>query len=118
VEIGRLRGIVATHAAIHATARGYIVAPRGDRAVTMLAPPIDGEQGELVALLADGTAWSTSGLALALGLSQRSIQRSLAELELDGRVRAVGQTRARRWLAPTLTGFTTILLLPGALPIR
>ena len=116
VEIGRLRSVVAAHAAIEATARGFTLAARHDRAVAVLAPPVDGAQGGLVALLADGTAWSTSALALALGTSQRTVQRSLAELELAGRVRAVGQTRARRWVAPPLTAFTTILLLPGALP--
>ncbi|HEY9028644.1 MAG TPA: helix-turn-helix domain-containing protein, partial [Burkholderiaceae bacterium] len=51
----------------------------------------------------------------ALGESQRNVQRELATLEAAGRVRAVGQTRARRWLAPPLTGFTTILLLPATL---
>ena len=70
----------------------------------------------MTALLADGAAWSTSALALATGESQRQLQRSLAELLAQGRVRAIGQGRARRWLAPTLTGFTTILLLPAALP--
>jgi hypothetical protein len=43
------------------------------------------------------------------------VQRALAELEAEGRVRAVGQARSRRWLAPPLAGFTTILLLPTAL---
>ena len=47
----------------------------------------------------------------------RLAQRALAELEAQGRVRAIGQARARRWLAPPLAGFTTILLLPAALPI-
>ena len=42
----------------------------------------------------------------------------LAELEAEGRVRSIGQARARRWLSPPLTGFTTILLLPAALPIE
>mgnify|MGYP006157104749 CR=1 FL=1 len=69
------------------------------------------------ALLSDGAAWSTSALALALDASQRTVQRALAELETQGRVRAIGQARARRWLAPPLAGFTTILLLPTALPI-
>jgi DNA-binding transcriptional MocR family regulator len=86
--------------------------------VAVLAPPLDGEQGALVALLSDGAAWSTSALALALNASQRTVQRALAELEADGRVRSIGQTRARRWLAPPLAGFTTILLLPAALPIE
>jgi hypothetical protein len=116
VEIGRLRALVADHAGIESTARGFVLAPHQGRSVTALAPPIEGDQGELVALLSDGTAWSTSALALAMGESQRSVQRSLAELETAGRVRAIGQTRARRWLAPPLSGFTTILLLPTALP--
>jgi DeoR/GlpR family transcriptional regulator of sugar metabolism len=50
----------------------------------VLAPPIDGEQASLVALLSDGAAWSTSALALALGASQRTVQRALADLEADG----------------------------------
>jgi DNA-binding transcriptional MocR family regulator len=83
--------------------------------VAVLAPPIDGDQAALVALLADGAAWSTSALSLALGTSQRTIQRALVELEEEGRVRSLGRARAQRWLAPPLTGFTTILLLPTAL---
>ncbi|CAM3766044.1 helix-turn-helix domain-containing protein [Roseateles saccharophilus] len=118
VEMGRLRALVAGLADIAATPRGFALRPRDGRAVAVLAPPMDGEQGELVALLADGAAWSTSGLALALGASQRTVQRELAGLEAAGRVRAIGQTRARRWLAPPLTGFTTILLLPAALPLE
>jgi DNA-binding transcriptional MocR family regulator len=55
---------------------------------------------------------------LALGASQRTVQRALAELESAGRVRSIGQARARRWLSPPLTGFTTILLLPTALPFE
>ena len=45
------------------------------------------------------------------------MQRALAELESGGRVRAIGQARSRRWLAPPLAGFTTILLLPTALSL-
>jgi hypothetical protein len=118
VEIGRLRALVKGMARIEATPRGFALTPHGDRAVAVLAPPLDGEQGALVALLSDGAAWSTSALALALNASQRTVQRALAELEAEGRVRSIGQTRARRWLAPPLAGFTTILLLPAALPIE
>ncbi len=117
VEIGRLRALVAPLAAIEATARGFVLQPHDERPVAVLAPPIDGEQGALLALLSDGAAWSTSALALAVGASQRTVQRALAELEAEGRVRAIGQARSRRWLAPPLAGFTTILLLPAALPI-
>ena len=117
VEIGRLRALVPTLAHIDATARGFVLKPHDGRAVVVLIPPIAGDQASLVALLGDGAAWSTSALALALGASQRTVQRALAELEAQGRVRAIGRARARRWLAPPLVEFTTILLLPAALPI-
>jgi len=116
VEIGRLRELAAPIARIAATGRGFAFAPRGGHDVVLLLPPIEGEQGSLLALLADGAAWSTSALALALGASQRTVQRALVELELDGRVRSIGRARAQRWLAPPPAGFTTSLLLPAALP--
>jgi tetratricopeptide (TPR) repeat protein len=116
VEIGRLRRIVAPLAAIEATERGFVLRPHQGRSVAVLVPPIDGDEASLLALLADGAAWSTSALALALGESQRTVQRALVELEGEGRVRAIGRARAQRWLAPPLAGFTTILLLPAALP--
>jgi hypothetical protein len=118
VEIGRLRALVTGLVRIEATARGFVLRPRDERDVIVLAPPIDGEQASLAALLSDGAAWSTSALALALGASQRTVQRALAELESAGRARSVGRARAQRWLAPPLAGFTTILLLPAALPIE
>ena len=117
VEIGRLRALVAPLARIEATARGFVLRPRGAREVVVLAPPVDADQASLVALLSDGAAWSTSALALALGASQRTVQRALVELEGAGRVRSIGRARARRWLSPPLAGFTTILLLPVALPL-
>ena len=117
VEIGRLRALITSLARIEATARGFVIRPCGAGAV-VLAPPIDGDQGSLVALLSDGEAWSTSALAMALGASQRTVQRSLAELEAAGRVRSIGRARARRWLSPPLAGFTTMLLLPEALPFE
>jgi len=117
VEIGRLRALVAALARIEATARGFALSPRGARDVVVLAPPIDGDQASLMALLSDGAAWSTSALALALGASQRTVQRALVELEAAGRVRSIGRARSRRWLSPPLAGFTTILLLPAALPL-
>lgn len=116
VEIGRLRELAAPLLRIEASARGFAITPQGEQDVAVLVPPIAGEQASLQALLADGAAWSTSALALALGASQRTVQRALAELEAAGRVRALGQARARRWLAPPLAGFTTILLLPAELP--
>lgn len=116
VEIGRLRGMVAPWMDIEASARGFALAPRDGRAVVVLVPPVDGDQASLLALLGDGAGWSTSALALALGDSQRTVQRALVDLEAEGKVRSIGRARAQRWLAPPLMGFTTILLLPAALP--
>jgi hypothetical protein len=118
VEMGRLRALAAPLARIEASARGFALAPRTERAVVVLVPPIDGDQASLLALLADGAPWSTSALALALGASQRTVQRALVELEDAARVRSIGRARARRWLSPPLAGFTTILLLPAALPVE
>jgi hypothetical protein len=116
VEIGRLRALIKHVAGIEATDRGFAIAPRMGSDVAVLAPPIDGDQAALVALLSDGAAWSTSALALALDASQRTVQRALVELESTGRVRSIGKARAQRWLAPPLAGFTTNLLLPPPLP--
>lgn len=117
VEMGRLRKLMDPLASVEATADGFRLDPRSDIDVTVLAPPLDGEQAELLALLSDGAAWSTSALALALDRSQRTVQRALADLEADGAVRVIGRARAQRWLAPTRAGFTTILLLPAALAV-
>jgi hypothetical protein len=115
VEIGRLRKLIGELARIEATERGFQLVPRREP-VVVLVPPIDGEQAQLLALLADGAAWSTSALALALATSQRTVQRALTELEAAGRARSIGRARVKRWLAPPLAGFTTILLLPASLP--
>lgn len=117
VEMGRLRSLAAGLAQFEATARGFVLAPHGKHDVFVLAPPIDGDEASLVALLSDGAAWATSALALAVGASQRTVQRALVKLETAGKVRSNGRARARRWLATPLTGFTTILLLPAALPL-
>jgi hypothetical protein len=115
VEMGRLRALIGEVATIEATEAGFAIRPHAGREVVVLAPPIDGEQASLVALLSDGAAWSTSALSLALGASQRTVQRALVELESEGRVRSIGRARAQRWLSPPLAGFTTILLLPASL---
>jgi hypothetical protein len=117
VEIGRLRALVKPLARIEASERGFELVPLDGRQVAVLVPPIDGDQASLLALLADGAAWSTSALALALGASQRTVQRALVDLEAAQRVRSIGRARAQRWLAPPLAGFTTILLLPASLPL-
>jgi len=115
VEVGRLRQQLRPFAELRATAGGFTMLPRrpGTR-VRMLAPPIEGPDAAVVALLADGEAWSTSALAVALDASQRTVQRALAALEEAGQVRALGQGRSRRWLAAPVTGIATTLLLPMA----
>jgi DNA-binding transcriptional ArsR family regulator len=117
VELGRLRAAVRPLARIEATRRGFALVPVGGRGVVVLAPPIDGPAGAILALLEGGESWSTSALAGALGSSQRTVQRALRQLEEAAAVRAVGRGRSRRWLAPALGGFATTLLLPGALPV-
>jgi hypothetical protein len=116
VEMGRVRAAVKGLLSGEATANGYRLVAAPGIAVVVLAPPIEGEQGAVAALLADGAAWSSSALALALGASQRTVQRALAALESTGQARATGRGRTQRWWAMPLSGFTTILLLPAALP--
>ncbi|MBI1397490.1 MAG: helix-turn-helix domain-containing protein [Betaproteobacteria bacterium] len=116
VEIGRLRRVMADLAEIEATEAGFALRPGHGRPVVVLAPPIEGSHASLRALLADGLPWSTSALALAVRGSQRAVQRALGELQVAGLVRSTGRTRARRWLAPSVSGFATILLLPAVLP--
>lgn len=116
VEIGRLRRMLRPLTAITATQRGFALKPR-TREVVVLARPVEEEHGAVLAFLADGESWSSSALALALGASQRTVQRTLDELAAAGKVQFFGQARARRWITPPVPGFTTILLLPAPLPI-
>src|SRR5207302_1328961 len=81
-----------------------------------LARPVEEEHGAVLAFLADGESWSSSALALALGASQRTVQRALDTLAAAGKVQPLGRGRARRWMAPPVPGLTTILLLPAPLP--
>jgi DNA-binding transcriptional ArsR family regulator len=118
VELGRLRAALRPLARIEATRHGFALAPIDASAVVVLAPPIDGPAGSVLALLESGESWSTSALARALGSSQRTVQRALRQLEEAAAVRAIGRGRSRHWLAPALGGFATTLLLPGALPIE
>ena len=118
VEIGRLRGQLAPLAGIVATGRGFVLEPLAGRRIAVLAPPVEGDHAGLLALLADGETWSSSALAMALDVSPRSVQRALAELRRAGKVEWFGHGRARRWIARTVPGFPTGLLLPAPLPMR
>ncbi|PRG24750.1 helix-turn-helix domain-containing protein [Burkholderia multivorans] len=112
VEIGRLRALLRPLANVTATQRGFALEPLGTRDVMVLARPVDDRHADVLALLADGEAWSSSALALALGASQRTVQRALDALAEAGKAHAFGRGRARRWTTPPLPGFATTLLLP------
>src|ERR1700723_3831738 len=116
VEIGRLRRKLRKVADISATKLGFALAPRAER-VVVLARPMEEEHADVLAFLADGESWSSSALALALGASQRTVQRALDSLAAAGKGQWFGRARARRWLTPPIPGFTTTLLLPAPLPI-
>jgi hypothetical protein len=116
VEVGRLRTALRGFAEVTATKHGFVLAPRRGREVAVLAPPVEGQHGALLAFLADGEAWSSSALAIALGSSPRTVQRALDALAAKGKVQPLGRGRARRWMTPPVPGFPTILLLPGLLP--
>ena len=116
VEIGRLRAELAALADIGATERGFALSPRNAGRVVVLAPPVDEQNAAVLALLADGEAWASSALAIALGTSPRTVQRALEQLAVAGKVQFYGHGRARRWMTPPVPGFPTSLLLPGPLP--
>src|SRR5438132_639037 len=116
VEIGRLRTALRTLAAVSATKQGFALAPRRAREVVVLARPVEERHAAVLAFLADGESWSSSALALALGASQRTVQRALDSVAAAGKAQAFGRGRARRWMTPPALGFTTTLLLPAPLP--
>ncbi|HUB10286.1 MAG TPA: helix-turn-helix domain-containing protein [Myxococcales bacterium] len=117
VEMARLRRLLGEVADVRATKRGFELVPRRAREVAVLARPIEEEHGAVLAFLTDGESWSSSALALALGASQRTVQRALDALEKAGKVQSFGRARARRWVTAPLVGFTATLLLPPALPM-
>ena len=112
VEIGRLRKVIRTLAGVIATKRGFALVPRRAHEVVVLARPVEEEHAAVLAFLADGESWSSSALALALGASQRTVQRALDSLAAGGKAQSFGRGRARRWTTPPVPGFATTLLLP------
>ncbi len=116
VEIGRLRAALMGLARIQATRQGFALVPHDAREVAVLAQPVEEPYAAVLACLADGESWSSSALALALGASQRTVQRALDALAASGKVQSFGRGRARRWLTPPVPGFATTLLLPAPLP--
>jgi hypothetical protein len=103
-------------AEINASARGFALLPQRGQRIVVLARPVEEEHADVLAFLTDGESWSSSALALALGTSQRSVQRALDSLAAEGKVQSFGRARSRRWITPPVPGFTAILLLPAPLP--
>jgi hypothetical protein len=116
VEIGRLRRMLRPLADVSATSQGFALVPRRAREIVVLARPVEEQHAALLAFLADGESWSSSALALALGASQRTVQRAVEQLAAAGKVQSFGRGRARRWMTPPVPGFATTLLLPAPLP--
>jgi hypothetical protein len=116
VEMGRLRTALRMLASVRATKRGFALVSRHAGEVVVLARPVEEEHATVLAFLADGESWSSSALALALQVSQRTVQRALDSLAAAGKVQAYGRGRARRWMTGAVPGLTTTLLLPGPLP--
>ena len=115
VEIGRLRAVLRPLASVSATKDGFTLTPRRATEIVVLARPMAEKHAGVLAFLADGESWSSSALALALGASQRKVQRALDDLAAAGKVQSFGRGRARRWTTPPVPGFTTTLLLPAPL---
>lgn len=112
VDVGRLRKAILPLSDVVATEEGYALAPRGAEGISLLLPPTDELDQGILALLADGQAWSAAALSESLGASLRTTQRLLASLRDEGRVHGLGGGPARRWLTPSLLRFATTLLLP------
>ena len=115
VEVARLRKVLRTLADVTATKHGFTLTPRRAREVVVLAQPVEEQHAAVLAFLVDGESWSSSALALALGASQRTVQRALDSLAAAGKVQSFGRGRARRWVTPPVPGFSTTLLLPAPL---
>ncbi len=101
VEVGRLRR--ATGLDIRVTPRGYRCANLG-----LLLPGAD----PIESLLSDGELWPPRAIAVALGLTVRSVQRAL---EASPRILGIGRGRSRRYrLRGRGTGIATQMLLLSA----
>lgn len=116
VEIGRLRTALDALGTVKATRHGFTLQPARTEDVVVLAQPVEEPHAAVLACLADGESWSSSALALALGASQRTVQRALDSLAAADKVQYFGHGRARRWVTPPVPGFATTLLLPAPLP--
>jgi hypothetical protein len=108
VEVGRLRKIVRPRLGVVAEGPGYALSATGE--VVLVMPLEESPASRLLSLMHGGEAWSASSLALALDVSERTVQRSLGELHNAGKVGPTGNGRGRRWVR--LFEIPTDLLLP------
>ena len=115
VELARVRRALRQLLTIAATPDGFRLDPLGEREVQVLTPVSESEHSQMLSLLSDGEAWSSSALATALGVNQRTVQRSLRALEAAGRTRSSGRARTKRWFLSPPNEFATPLLLPAPL---
>jgi hypothetical protein len=113
VEISRLRTELRQLADVRATEAGFVLQPYAATAVAVLQPPQEDDHADVLALLADGEAWSSSALALALDVSTRTAQRALEALAEVGKIESFGRGRSHRWVIRQMPGFPTNLLLPA-----
>jgi tetratricopeptide (TPR) repeat protein len=112
VEVGRLRKVVPPRLGVVALGPGYALSAAGE--VILVMPLEESSASRLLSLLQGGDSWSTSSLALALDVSERTVQRSLGELQSAGKVGSTGNGRRRRWVR--LCEIPTDLLLPPRPP--
>ena len=99
---------------LNATKRGFVLKPPGANVVAVLAPPVEGDHAEVLALLADGEAWSSSALALALDVSPRTAQRALEALAEDGKVEILRSRSGLSLDGAERAGIPDKLVTPGS----
>jgi tetratricopeptide (TPR) repeat protein len=112
VEVGRLRKMVRPRLGVVALGQGYALSATAEVVVVM--PLEESPASRLLSLMHGGEPWSASSLAVALDVSERTVQRSLGELESAGKVGPTGNGRGRRWVR--LFEIPTALLLPPRAP--
>lgn len=115
VEIARLRRALRAFATVSATPDGFRLDAPTAKQVVVLTHLVEDEHSAVLLLLADGQGWSSSALAMALGSSQRSVQRALLTLEQGSKIVGRGKARSKRWLLAPNGEFATRMLLPSAL---
>ena len=114
VEIGRLRAALKPLAGVTATQRGFALVSLVASDVVVLAQHVEEKHGSVFAFLVDGESWSSSALALALGASQRTVQRALEELARAGQGAVVRSRPGTSLDDPAGAGFRDDLVTPGS----